>query len=123
MSTAQVFGQVSTLHAVGFALTLLIMLVFGVFMLRPLLTAASGETRRIAELLSQLPKEIDIEAVVQEVLAAEAGSSAASAPPPAAALQAEVVSMLAGAPAAGSQSGALAKSPSVTMMLPHGPSV
>ncbi len=86
----QVFGQLITLHAVAFALTLVIVACFAMFMLRPLLVAASGETRRIAELLSQLPKDIDIEAVVQEVIQ-NASGTAPPPPPPPAAIQAEAV--------------------------------
>ncbi len=89
-----VFARVTALHIACFALSLVIMLFFIVFMLRPLLAVATCETRRIAELLSQLPKEIDIESEVQAVIAKASGedASANAAPPPAAAVSAGAVS-------------------------------
>ncbi len=68
------FGKLLDLHILIFALTLGIVLFFGLFILRPLLSAASGEMRRIAELLSQVPKDIDVEAEVAGVISAAGGA-------------------------------------------------
>ncbi len=68
------FGKLLDLHILIFALALGIVLFFGLFILRPLLSAASGEMRRIAELLSQVPKDIDVEAEVAGVISAAGGA-------------------------------------------------
>lgn len=60
--------QVLTLHIVGLVLVILVMLGFLIFIMRPFLSKARCETRRIAELLSQLPADIDVETLLQHAL-------------------------------------------------------
>ncbi len=115
----EVFGQLITLHAVAFALTLVIVACFAIFMLRPLLAATAGETRRIAELLAQLPKDIDIEATVQEVIQ-NASGVAPPPPPPPAAIQAEAVMLATGEGNASNRGMSLSRTGSVTIMVPAG---
>lgn len=54
-----------SIHIAAFVLTCLILLGFLLLILRPFLNKTSNETRRIAELLSQLPPNIDVEGLVQ----------------------------------------------------------
>lgn len=51
-----------------FAGSLSILVAFSLFMLRPFLAEAKGETKRLAELLSMLPGEINVEDVVNRTL-------------------------------------------------------
>eukprot|EP00798_Chlamydomonas_sp_ICE-L_P028476 gene28476-31627_t len=64
----KVYSSVRDLHIVAFALTVALMLAFLVFMLRPFLQDSSREQRRIAELLCQLPSEIEVETLLKKVI-------------------------------------------------------
>ena len=59
-----------TLQYIQLILALLLALVFIFVMILPFVADTWVETRRIAELLSQLPPEIDVEAMVVRSLAA-----------------------------------------------------
>lgn len=56
------------LHMVQFVLSILLAGLFMIFMLRPFLAEIGAETKRIAELLAQLPADIDVEGLVQKAL-------------------------------------------------------
>lgn len=51
-------SSVVVLHIIMFTVTLVLTAGFLIFMCKPFLTAVEQETRRIAELLSQLPAEV-----------------------------------------------------------------
>ncbi|EFJ45146.1 hypothetical protein VOLCADRAFT_94549 [Volvox carteri f. nagariensis] len=69
------FRGVFILHVVLFILLWVIFGGFMVLMLFPLLRRISRERRRVAELLSQLPLELDVEKLVARALSATAGAS------------------------------------------------
>ncbi|GAX78754.1 hypothetical protein CEUSTIGMA_g6191.t1 [Chlamydomonas eustigma] len=60
-----VYQNVLTTHIIGLVLSIILMLVFCIFMLRPYLREITTETRRIAYLLSQLPPDVDVESLVK----------------------------------------------------------
>lgn len=57
-----------TLNIVLLVLSILLAAFFLLFMVQPFLDRARKESRRIAELLSQLPAELNVEKLVQEAL-------------------------------------------------------
>lgn len=57
--------KVLTLHVIGFVATWFIMISYLIFIMRPYLREASNETRRIAELLTQLPSDVDVEGLLR----------------------------------------------------------
>lgn len=65
-----------TLQIIQLVLALVLALTFIIFMIMPFVADTWVETRRIAELLSQLPPEIDVEAMVVRSLAAALKPSA-----------------------------------------------
>lgn len=67
------------LQIVQLALAAVLAAAFIVFMLLPFVQDAWTETRRIAELLAQLPPEIDVEAMVARSLAAASAASKSAA--------------------------------------------
>ena len=68
-----------TLQIIQLVLAALLAFIFIVFMIMPFVSDAWIETRRIAELLAQLPPEIDAEAMVARSLAAAARAKAVEA--------------------------------------------
>lgn len=64
-------GSVITLHAVVLALTLALCAAYLLFILRPFKRYIAQETRRVAELLSQLPSEVDMDALLAATLMAD----------------------------------------------------
>ncbi|GFR46430.1 hypothetical protein Agub_g8004 [Astrephomene gubernaculifera] len=64
----RVFTSVMVLHIVLLLLLFLIFSAFLVFLLNPLLKRITKERRRIAELMSQLPLELDVEKLVARAL-------------------------------------------------------
>ena len=67
------------LQIVQLALAAVLGAAFVIFMLLPFIQDAWIETRRIAELLAQLPPEIDVEAMVARSLAATSAANKAAA--------------------------------------------
>jgi hypothetical protein len=63
-----VYTHCLSIHVAAFVLTCVIMLSYLVVVLRPFLNKISCETRRIAELLSQLPPDIDVEGLLTRML-------------------------------------------------------
>ncbi|KAL6764362.1 hypothetical protein V8C86DRAFT_1584387 [Haematococcus lacustris] len=64
----------------SFALTWVIMALFLLFVFRPFLNRVKNETKRVAELLSQLPAEVDVEGLVQRWLMGATTNVRASQP-------------------------------------------
>ncbi|EFJ45114.1 hypothetical protein VOLCADRAFT_106127 [Volvox carteri f. nagariensis] len=64
----QLFSHILLLHIILFLLFWVIFGGFLMFMLNPLLTRIAHERRRIAELMSQLPLELDVERLVARAL-------------------------------------------------------
>lgn len=64
------FSQLRTAHTVVFVFSLLGGLVLWLGLVRPTLKSAGKETRQIAEMLSQLPPEMDVEGLIMQVLVA-----------------------------------------------------
>lgn len=60
--------QVLTIHILELVFTTIVLLVFLLFLMRPFVNKTTAETKRIAELLSQLPPDIDVEALLQHAL-------------------------------------------------------
>ncbi|PNW87648.1 hypothetical protein CHLRE_02g142166v5 [Chlamydomonas reinhardtii] len=60
------FTAQGTLHTVIFAVSWVLWAAYLYFLLRPYLQVSSTETKRVAELLSQLPAELDVEGMVEE---------------------------------------------------------
>jgi hypothetical protein len=60
--------QVRTVHVVVFVLSLFGALLLWLGLVRPTLKAAGKESRQIAEMLSQLPPEMDVEAIIAQVV-------------------------------------------------------
>ena len=56
-------------HIVGLIVTIILMAGFALFILWPFVSACRSEGRRIADLLSQLPNDIDVEGLVRRALA------------------------------------------------------
>lgn len=56
------------LHILQVVLSILLAVMFIVFMLRPFLAETTSETKRVAELLAQLPADVDVEGLVQRAL-------------------------------------------------------
>lgn len=75
----RVYGGVLSIHIAALVLTVLIMAGFLALILRPFLAKTTNETRRIAELLSQLPPDIDVEGLVARAVI-RPGASVAPAP-------------------------------------------
>lgn len=69
--------SVAILHTTVFALTLGLVACYVLFMLRPFMSATKHEARRIAELLSQLPSELDVGGMMNKTLIADLGAAAA----------------------------------------------
>jgi hypothetical protein len=65
-----VLNQLKLVHIVIFLLSLGGCLFFLLALVRPFLRRTSKETRQIAEMLSQLPNDMDLEALVGQALAA-----------------------------------------------------
>lgn len=65
-----IFNQLRTAHTVVFVFSLLGALVLWLGLIRPTLQHAGRETRQIAEMLSQLPPEMDVEGLIAQVLVA-----------------------------------------------------
>ncbi|KAJ9517430.1 hypothetical protein QJQ45_016809, partial [Haematococcus lacustris] len=65
---SKVYARTLQVHVVALVLTLLLMLGYLLFMRRPFLRDSLAETRRVAELLSQLPLEINVDDLVQRGL-------------------------------------------------------
>mmetsp|Transcript_29312 Transcript_29312/g.64903 ORF Transcript_29312/g.64903 Transcript_29312/m.64903 type:complete len:145 (+) Transcript_29312:2787-3221(+) len=63
-----VYSDVLTLHILALVFTLLIMAAYLLLLMRPYVRQATAETRRIAELLSQLPTDVDVEGLVKRAL-------------------------------------------------------
>ncbi|GLC42489.1 hypothetical protein PLESTB_001103800 [Pleodorina starrii] len=73
------FNSILILHIILFLLFWVIFAGFLMFMLNPLLRRVSQERRRIAELMSQLPLELDVERLVARALGTTSGQSGAAA--------------------------------------------
>ncbi|GAX73357.1 hypothetical protein CEUSTIGMA_g810.t1 [Chlamydomonas eustigma] len=67
------YASVLTVQIVGLVLSLLLMIIFYFFMLRPYVTELKSCRRRLAHLLSTLPNEVDVEGLVKRAVAAAVG--------------------------------------------------
>ncbi|GFH07408.1 PAS domain-containing protein, partial [Haematococcus lacustris] len=67
-SVLAVFDFVIAVHVVGLVLTLLLLLAYLAFVLKPYLKETANETKRLAELLTQLPNEVDVEGLLRASL-------------------------------------------------------
>lgn len=67
------FANVRTVHIVLFVISWLLAIAFLVFMFRPLMRRVATESRQVAELLSQLPPEMDVEGLVAQAMARSGG--------------------------------------------------
>ncbi|KXZ44102.1 hypothetical protein GPECTOR_73g623 [Gonium pectorale] len=75
-----VFDDILIFHIVLFLLLFANFAAFLFFLLNPLLTRISKERRQIAELMSQLPLELDVERLVARALATAAKAATTGAP-------------------------------------------
>ena len=71
MYVAKIFDGMRVAHVVVFVLSLCMMLFILLGMIRPFLKRIHKENRQIAELLCQLPAEMDVEELILEALAGE----------------------------------------------------
>ncbi|GLI64845.1 hypothetical protein VaNZ11_008226 [Volvox africanus] len=62
------FGKVRMAHIILFVLSLALAMVFLLFMFRPFIRRTAIEARQVAELLSQLPPEMDVEGLVASAM-------------------------------------------------------
>ncbi|GLC33063.1 hypothetical protein PLESTB_000374500 [Pleodorina starrii] len=62
------FGKVRMAHIILFVLSLALCLLFLIFMFRPFIRRTAIEARQVAELLSQLPPEMDVEGLVASAM-------------------------------------------------------
>ncbi|KAL6757143.1 hypothetical protein V8C86DRAFT_1716601 [Haematococcus lacustris] len=69
-----VYEEAVTLHIITFVMCWVVCLGFQLFIMRPYSTRIIVESKRIAELLSNLPTELDVEALVSGALQTQAGS-------------------------------------------------
>ena len=65
-------------HIVGLIITIILMVGFSLFILWPFVSACRSEGRRIADLLSQLPPDIDVEGLVRRALAGSQPNTAST---------------------------------------------
>ena len=65
-------------HIVGLIVTIIFMASFALFILCPFVSACRAESRRIADLLSQLPPDIDVEGLVRRALVGSQPSTGSS---------------------------------------------
>lgn len=65
-----VYQRTLSTHTAGFVLTWVIMLGYLWFILKPYLTETANESKRIAELLTQLPPDVDVEGLLRSSLMA-----------------------------------------------------
>ncbi|GFR46560.1 hypothetical protein Agub_g8152, partial [Astrephomene gubernaculifera] len=72
------FTNIMVLHIVLFLMLWVVFICFLVFLLNPLIKRTTKERRRIAELMSQLPLELDVEKLVARALGTAAANNAAS---------------------------------------------
>jgi hypothetical protein len=71
MYVAKIFDELRVAHVVVFVLSLGMTLFMLVGVIRPFLRRVHKEKRQIAELLCQLPAEMDVEELILEALAGE----------------------------------------------------
>jgi predicted metal-binding membrane protein len=63
------FDQMRIAHIVVFVITLAWAFVMWLWLVRPMLKHSGKESRQIAEMLSQLPPEMDVEGLVAQAIA------------------------------------------------------
>ena len=68
----KLFDQLMTIHEVTFVLSVLVTLYMLLGVIRPYLKYTSKQTHQIAEMLAQLPPEMDVEALIAQALGGEA---------------------------------------------------
>lgn len=68
---ATIFDELRVAHVVVFVLSLCMMFFMLLAVIRPLLKRVHKEKRQVAELLCQLPPEMDVEELIREALAGE----------------------------------------------------
>lgn len=68
-SVQAMFDAMRVAHVVVFVLSLVAALLIWLGLARPMLKASGKESRHIAEMLSQLPDEMDVEALVTQAIA------------------------------------------------------
>lgn len=73
-SVSAIFDRIRMGHIIVFVMSMLggILVMLGMF--RPYLRQAGKETRQIAEMLSQLPPEMDVEGLIRQALAYAQGN-------------------------------------------------
>ncbi|GFR46567.1 hypothetical protein Agub_g8160 [Astrephomene gubernaculifera] len=69
------FSNIMVLHIVLFLMLWVVFICFLVFLLNPLIKRTTKERRRIAELMSQLPLELDVEKLVARALGTAAANN------------------------------------------------
>ena len=69
------FQNVLNLHIVLFVMSWILVLFFVTLVIKPFIKRIQMESRRVAELLSQLPTDMDVEALVAQVLGRQTGQS------------------------------------------------
>lgn len=67
----QRFGQVRMAHIILFVLSICLAILFLATMFRPFIRRTAIEARQVAELLSQLPPEMDVEGLVASAMASK----------------------------------------------------
>jgi hypothetical protein len=66
--TLKAFATTLSLHVVLFVMSWIMALVFMVFIFKPFLASIRADGRRVAELLSHLPADMDVEGLLMEAL-------------------------------------------------------
>ena len=67
------FDQMRAAHVVVFVISLTWAFVMWLWLVRPMLRHSGKESRQIAEMLSQLPPEMDVEGLVAQAIARTGG--------------------------------------------------
>ncbi len=62
------YTQVLTLHVVALVVCVTLGVMFLLFIMRPHFSRVTAESKRVAELLSNLPPEVDVEGLVMNAL-------------------------------------------------------
>ncbi|KAJ9516873.1 hypothetical protein QJQ45_027277 [Haematococcus lacustris] len=77
-----VYSKCLQILVASFALTWVILVLYLLLVFRPFLHRVNNETKRVAELLSQLPAEVDVEGLVQRLLIRAAATAPVASRPP-----------------------------------------
>jgi hypothetical protein len=75
------FKRVLSMHIILFAMSWIITLLYLVLVYKPFLRHGDGEVKSIAKMLSQMPPDMDVESLVEQVLLINASPATTGADP------------------------------------------